>query len=275
MDYTPQELMVVAAAREIRDGEIVFTGMRLPLIAFALAKESHAPNAIGLFEFGLMRDTPAPGLLYTMGDPPNITGALWATRMINIMGLLQQGWVDLGFIGGAEVDRFGNLNTSYIGDWAFLAGSKPRGGSGVALDSGAPPNYEQFVKLPGSGGGADIASLSRRLVVIMPHEKRRLVERVKYITSPGYGDGNGWRARVGLPRGGPSAVITTLCVLGFDAATGEAILRSYHPGQSVESVGAETDWDLRVAPDVRETLPPTEKELTIIRRYDPEGFWTR
>ncbi len=260
MDYTPQELMVAAAAREIRDGEIVFTGMRLPLIAFALAKDLYAPNAIGLFECGLVRDAPAPELLYTMGDPPNITGALWATRMINIMGLLQQGCVDLGFIGGAEVDRFGNLNTSYIFPPLLQTGEGQGGG---------------VIKLPGSGGAADIASLSKRLVVIMPHEKRRLVERVSYITSPGHGDGNGWRARVGLPRGGPSAVITTLCVLGFDATTGEAVLRSYHPGQSVESVRAETGWNLRVAPDARETPPPTEEELAIIRRYDPQGFWTR
>src|SRR5574337_1625230 len=227
MDYTPQELMVAAAAREIHEGEVVFTGMRLPLIAFALAKESHAPNAIGLFECGLVRDTPAPELLYTMGDPPNIAGALWATRMVNIMGLLQQGCVDLGFIGGAEVDRFGNLNTSYLGD-----------------------PHRPATKLPGSGGAADIASLAKRLVVIMPHEKRRLVDRVNYVTSPGYGEGNDWRARVGLPRGGTSAVITTRGVLGFDSATGDAVLRSYHPGQSVESVRAETGWDLHVAADV-------------------------
>ncbi len=251
-DYTPQELMVAAAAREIRDGEIVFAGMRLPLIAFALAKEAHAPNAIGLFECGLVRDTPSPELLYTMADPPNITDALWTTRLINIMGLLQQGCVDLGFIGGAEVDRFGNLNTSYLGN-----------------------PQSPTTKLPGSGGAADIASLSKRLVVIMTHEKRRLVKRVNYITSSGYGKGDGWRARVGLPRGGPSAVITTRCVLGFDAATGEAVLRSYHPGQTIETVRAETDWNLRVALDVRETLPPTEEELAIIRRYDPQGFWTR
>jgi glutaconate CoA-transferase subunit B len=252
MNYTPQELMVTAAAREIRDGEIVFAGMRLPLIAFALAKNLHAPNAIGLFESGLMRDTPSSELLYTMGDPANTRDALWATRMINIMGLLQQGYVDLGFIGGAEIDRFGNLNTSYVRD----------GENGIT-------------KLPGSGGAADIASLSKRLVVIMVHEKRRLVERVSYITSPGYGDGDNWRARAGLPRGGPSAAITTLGVLRFDARTGEAILHSYHPGQSVESVRAETGWDLRVAPDVRETQPPTARELEIIRQYDPQGFWTR
>ena len=252
MNYTPQELMVTAAAREIRDGEIVFAGMRLPLIAFALAKNSHAPNALGLFECGLVRDMPSPELLYTMGDPPNVRDALWATRMINVMGLLQQGYIDLGFIGGAEVDRFGNLNTSYLGDY-----------------------QSPITKLPGSGGAADIASSSKRLVVIMAHEKRRLVERVNYITSAGYGTGNGWRASVGLLRGGPSAVITTLCVLGFDAQTGEAVLRSYHPGQSIESVRAETGWDLRVAPDVRETQPPTTRELEIIHQYDPQGFWTR
>jgi len=252
MDFTPQEMMVAAAAREIRDGEIVFTGMRLPLIAFALAKAMHAPGAIGLFEAGLVRDTPAPELLYTMGDPPNIAGALWATRMINTMGLLQQGEVDLGFIGGAELDRFGNLNTSYLG--------RPE----------APKT-----KLPGSGGAADIASLSKRFVVIMPHDRRRLVERVDYITSPGFGDGKGWRESAGLRRGGPSAVITTRCVLGFELSTGEAVLLSYHPGQSITSVRAQTGWDLRVAGDVRETKSPTAEELTIIRRYDPQGFWTR
>lgn len=252
MDYTPQEIMVAAAAREIRDGEIVFTGMRLPLIAFALAKQMHAPNAVGLFECGLVRDTPAPELLYTMGDPPNIAGALWATRMINMMGLLQRGEVDLGFIGGAELDRFGNLNTSYLGN----------------------PESPK-TKLPGSGGAADIASLSRRFIVIMAHEKRRMVERVDYITSPGFGDGQGWRKRVGLRHGGPSAIITTLCVLGFESSMGEAVLRSYHPGQSAASVREATGWDLRVAEDVHETGSPTAEELTIIRRYDPQGFWTR
>ncbi|MBI4788104.1 MAG: CoA-transferase [Chloroflexi bacterium] len=274
--------MVAAAAREIRDGEVVFCGMRLPLIAFALAKEVHAPNAIGLFECGLVRDTPSPELLYTMGDPPNITNAQWATRMINIMGLLQQGCVDLGFIGGAELDRFGNLNTSYIGDWSLVRSE--RRSEAESRSDGTPfqfprflgtPDYKPFTKLPGSGGAADIASLSQRLVVIMAHEKRRLVERVSYVTSAGYGEGNGWRQRVGLPRGGPSAVITTLCVLGFDPATGEAVLRSYHPGQTIESVRSETGWDLNVAADAHETKPPTEKELAIIRRYDPQGFWTR
>ena len=111
--------------------------------------------------------------------------------------------------------------------------------------------------------------------MIMAHEKRRLVERVDYITSPGFGDGQGWRERVGLRYGGPSAIITTLCILGFASSMGEAVLRSYHPGQSVASVRAETGWDLRVAEDVHETASPTAEELTIIRHYDPQGFWTR
>src|SRR5579883_1261433 len=164
MNYTPRELMVVCAARQIRDGENVFVGMRLPLIAFALAKRTHAPNAIGLFEVGIMRDTPAAELLYTIGDPANISGALWATRMVNLMGLMAAGEVNLGFIGGAEVDRYGNLNTSLIGDW-----------------------QRPSVRLPGSGGGADIASLSHRLAIIMQHDRHRLRERVDFVTSPGYG----------------------------------------------------------------------------------------
>jgi glutaconate CoA-transferase subunit B len=251
-DYTPQELMVVCAAREIRDGEVVFVGMRLPLIAFALAKRTHAPNAVGLFENGLVRDMPAAELLLTMGDPPNIVGAEWATGTRALMGLLAQGYAQLGFVGGAEVDRYGNLNTSYIGDRAHPT-----------------------VKLPGSGGGADIASLADRLAIIMAHDKRRFPERVSYITSPGYGEGGDWRRRVGLPRGGPAAVITTLAVLGFAAESHEMELRSWHPFTSADELRANTGWDLRMAPDAHETPPPTTDELRIIREIDPQGFWTR
>jgi len=252
MDYTQQELMVAAAAREIKDGEVVFVGMRLPLIAFAVAKSLHARNAIGMFECGLVRDTPSRELLYTMADPPNVIGATWATTLGHVIGLMAAGWVDLGFIGGAQIDRHGNLNTTAVG-------RDPR---------------KPATRLPGSGGGADIASLAKRLAIIMSHEKRRFVERVDYITSPGYGSGDGWRETAGLPRGGPSAVITTLGILRFDEA-GEAYLASYHPGSSVEEVKANTGWDLHVAADIRETEPPSADELGIIRDYDPEGFWTR
>ena len=251
--YTPQELMVAVASREIRDGDLVFVGMRLPILAYAVARNSHAPAARGLFEVGLMRDQPSPAFLGTMGDPPNVTGALWATRMSNAMALMAQGDVDLGFIGGAEVDRFGNLNTSYVGD--------PR---------------RPEVKLPGSGGGADIAILSRRWVTLMSHETRRLVERVSYITSPGYGDGSpGWRKRNGLLGGGPVAIITTLAVLRFPEGGGEAYLDSVHPGHTPDEVRELTGWRLQVSDGVRETPEPTESELTAIRQFDPDGFWTR
>jgi glutaconate CoA-transferase subunit B len=245
--------MVAVASREIRDGDLVFVGMRLPILAYAVARNAHAPDARGLFEVGLMRDRPASGFLGTMGDPPNVAGALWATRMSNVMALMAQGNVDLGFIGGAEVDRFGNLNTSYVG----------------------PPS-QPTVKLPGSGGGADIAILSRRWVALMSHERRRLVDRVSFVTSPGYGDGTpGWRKRNGLLGAGPAAIITTMCVLRFPEQGGEAFLASVHPGHTVEEVRAETGWQLKAAEHVAETAPPNESELAAIRRFDPEGFWTR
>jgi glutaconate CoA-transferase subunit B len=251
--YTPQELMVAVASREIRDGDLVFVGMRLPILAYAVARNAHAPTARGLFEVGLMRDQPAEAFLGTMGDPPNVAGALWATRMSNVMALMAQGHVDLGFIGGAEVDRFGNLNTSYVGEPAHPT-----------------------VKLPGSGGGADIAILSRRWVTLMAHERRRLVEKVSFVTSPGHGDGKlGWRKRNGLLGGGPAAIITTLCVFRFPAGGGEAFLSTVHPGHTVDEVRAETGWELKAAGPVEDTPPPTESELAAIRRFDPEGFWTR
>lgn len=250
-DVSPGEVMVAQAANEIRDGETVFVGMRLPLIAFVVAKRTHAPSAIGLFELGVIRDEPAPELLYTMGDNPNVDGALWAGPMLALMGMLQRGDVHAGFIGGAEIDRHGNLNTTAIG-----------------ADRQAPS-----VALPGSGGGADIASLARRLIVIMPHDKRRLRERVDFITSPGYGDGAGWRERAGLIRGGPAVLITTLGVFRF--SDGEAVLDSYHPTTSVEEVRANTGWPLKVSPNVRPTEPPSSEVLAIIRGYDPNGFWTR
>jgi glutaconate CoA-transferase subunit B len=252
VDCTDRELMVVAAGREIRDGEVVFVGMRLPLLAFAFAKRTHAPGAIGLFENGVVRDEPAPETLLTMSDTPNIAGAAWCAGTLDIMALLQRGLVDLGFIGGAEIDRFGNLNTSYIGDWRRPA-----------------------VRLPGSGGGADIASLSGRVVVIMPQERHRFRERVDYVTSPGFGDGPGWRERVGLRGGGPAAVITTLGVFRFDPATREMHLHSWHPGQTADSVRAATGWNLGVAPGAGPTPLPTAAELAIVRACDPAGFWTR
>jgi glutaconate CoA-transferase subunit B len=258
--YTLGELMVAAAAREIGDGEVVFVGMRLPLIAFVVAKRTHAPRAIGLFENGVVRSTPAPELLYTMADPPNLMGATQCLDMFSVMALLQSGRVDLGFLGAAEVDKFGNLNSTEV--------------RARSADDRRPPTTERIVRLPGSGGACDIASLAKRFVVLLEHAKHRLPQRVSYVTSPGYGDGAGWRQRVGLPRGGPSAVITTKAILRF-GKDGTAYLASVHPGVSVDDVVANTGWKLRLADDVGESTPPNAAELEAIREYDKEGFWTR
>jgi glutaconate CoA-transferase, subunit B len=251
MTYTLRELMVAAAAREIRDGEIVFVGMRLPLLGFAVAKELSAPNAFGIFENGVIRDWPALDSIYTMSDPPNIARALACGGLNDVMHLLQSGRVDLGFIGGAEVDRFGNLNTHWVVE-----------------------DYGKRTRLPGSGGAADIATMAKRCIIIMNHERRRFVPKVQYVTSPGYGTGAGWRETHGLSGGGPSQVITSTGIFAFDPQTKEMVLISHHPGTSVEQIKNATGWPLRVAEDVRETTPPSKDELSAVRKYDPKRVWT-
>ena len=243
--------MVAAAAREIRDGEVVFVGMRLPLLAFCLARSTHAPGGGGPLRERRRPRHAREGFLVTMSDGPNVTGALWCTEMREIMGLLQAGRVDLGFIGGAQIDRFGNLNTSYVG----------------------PPGAA--VRLPGSGGGADIATLARRHVVIMAHERRRFVERVDYVTSPGYGTGGDWRAR---------RLAGRWAVRGHHHARAVPLRRGdrrdgagEHPPRGDASRRCAGRPAGRCAPGrmVTETPPPTAEELAAIRRFDPEGFWTR
>jgi glutaconate CoA-transferase subunit B len=165
------------------------------------------------------------------------------------MALLQNGAVDVSFTGWAQVDRF-NLNTSYVG------GGTPR-----------------ETRLPGSGGACDLACLAKRHIIIMAHERRRFVPRVDYITSPGYGDGPGWRQSVGLLRGGPTAVITTLGIFRFDPQACEMILSSLHPGVTVEDVQTHTGWPLNVATVPDQTRPPTCRELATIARFDPRGYW--
>jgi glutaconate CoA-transferase subunit B len=247
--YSTQELMIVAAAREIADGDVVFVGMRLPIVAYGVARLTHAPNAVGLFECGIVRYAPAGEALYTMGDPPNQLGAAWSTGLIQVMGQLQRGRVDAGFIGGAEIDRFGNINTSYIGEIAA-----PR------------------VKLPGSGGAADIAAMAKRLIAIMNHQKHRFVERVGYVTSPGFLDGGESRAEAGL-EGGPAAVITDRCILRPYGPDHELHLASVHPEHSVEEVGAHTGWSLKPVPGLGETPPPSRDELAALHAIDKDGNW--
>ncbi|MFH1033499.1 MAG: CoA-transferase [Pseudomonadota bacterium] len=246
--YSPGDVMVSAAAREIRDGEVVFVGMRLPLLAFLLAKSTHAPRAVGVFENGVLRDQPALGPIITMGDPPNQAGALRLCDLGEVMTLLSGGRVDVGFIGGAQVDQYGHVNTHRVA------------------------GRDGTTRLPGSGGGADIACLAGRLLIIMNHQRRRLVEKVDYITSPGWGPHPGWRAEQGLDRGGPAALITSLGVFRFPR--GRAELTQLHPGVEFSQVAQATGWELEASPHLETTPAPTPEELAIIRRFDPQRFWT-
>jgi glutaconate CoA-transferase subunit B len=247
----PRERMVLRAAREIREGETVFVGTRLPLLAYLVAKAVHAPSALALYENGLIREEAARELLFTMGDPPNILEASLASSTVDVMGMLAAGRVDLGLLGGAEVDRFGNLNSTEV----------------PAADGGR-------TRLPGSGGAPDILAHARRTVILMPQEKRRFVPRVAFRTSPGRGDGPGWRARTGLPPGGPSAIVTTHAVFRFDAVIEEAYLAEVYPGLSVDHVRAGMGWEPRIAQPIGLTRPFEVEEIGALRAIDPDGFWT-
>lgn len=253
-DYTAGELMVSAAAQEIDDGDVVFVGMRLPLIAFQVAVSTHAPNAMAVYESGVIRDDPADGFLHTMCDLPNQHEAVATTGMLDIMSRLQRGNVDVGFLGGAEIDRYGNLNTTQV------------------------RTNDRTIRLPGSGGACDIACMAGRTVLLMLHEPRRFVRRVEYITSPGH-DYDGERRRSHpAPGGGPTALVTSKATFGFDDS-GELYLRTVHPGVSEQAVAADFSWELQTAAEVgdgelEETPAPTEEVLSLVRSFDPDGFWT-
>lgn len=251
--YTDRELMVSAAAAEIENGDTAFVGMRLPLIAFQVAVSTHAPDAMAVYESGVVRDSPADGFLHTMCDLPNQNRAVSTTDMADIMSRLQRGDVDVGFLGGAEIDRYGNLNTTRV-----------RAGDGE-------------IRLPGSGGACDIACLAGRTVLLLPHEPRRFVEEVNYVTSPGHASDGGGRDNHPAPGGGPSALVTSKATFGFH--DGELFLRSTHPGTTAADVLGDFPWDVNTAEDVgagevTTTPEPTAAELDLIRTFDPDGFWT-
>jgi glutaconate CoA-transferase subunit B len=250
-EFTRTELMAVAAAREIRDGEIAFIGTGLPMLGGMLAKATHAPRAILVFESGVIDARPERTPL-SIGDACLVPGAAWLCGLSEVFGLvLQPGHVDVGFIGAAQIDVHGNLNSTTIGDY-----------------------HHPKVRLPGSGGGNDIGSLAKRTVVMMKQDARKFVPTVDYVTTPGWFDGPGGRERVGLTRGGPSAVITNLGLYRFEEETKEMVLESYHPGVTLDEVRRNVSWDLRVSDDVRETDAPTAEELRILREEcDPEGIF--
>jgi glutaconate CoA-transferase subunit B len=247
---TTTELMAITAAREIRDREVVFAGTGLPMLGAMLAQRTHAPLCTIVFEAGGV-DPQMLHLPMSVGDSRTLVGAAQAVGLLDAFTyILQGGRVDVGFLGGAQVDRYGNLNSTGVGDYRRPA-----------------------VRFPGSGGSADVATLSGRTVIIARHEKRRFVERVDYLTSPGWLEGGDSRERAGIPRGGPAAVVTTLGVIRYRPGSREPYLASFHPGQSARSVAEETGFPLDLSEAV-ETPAPRAEELEILRHaVDPEGVF--
>jgi glutaconate CoA-transferase subunit B len=245
-------MMIVSAARALADVRTVFVGVGLPNVACNLARRTVAPDLELIYESGVFGARPAR-LPLSIGDPTLISGASSICPMIDLFGLyLQGGRVEVAFLGGAQIDRFGNLNTTVIGEYA-----------------------RPGVRLPGSGGACEIATNARRVFVIMRLSKRSFVERVDFVTSPGHLGGGGERDSLGLPGCGPKLVVTDRCVFHFHAQTREMVLESLHPGVTQEEVLAEVGWHLRVAPDVGETEPPTAAELRLLRHeLDPGGMHT-
>ncbi len=252
MQYTRAELMVVTAARRLRDNEQVFVGVGLPNLAANLAKRSHAPNLTMIYESGIIGANPTR-MPISVVDAGIVTNSSSIVSMFDVFCLyLQRGLIDVGFLGGAQVDRFGNINSTVIG------------------------SYERpTVRLPGSGGSCEIATHAKRILIMAPHNRRRFPERVDFVTSPGFLNGRRERSRLGIPGGGPEAVVTDLGTMEFDAS-GEMVLVSLHPGVSLRQVWENTGWPLKVAEDLQITPEPTEEELNILRtRLDPKGFHLR
>lgn len=248
LEYIKPELMACCGAREIADKDLVLVGTGFPTISANIARFTHAPNARLMQESGVYDAQPKRPAL-SVGDPCLNPGAAMIGGLVDIMGMfLQGGAVDVGFLSGSQVDRFGNINTTAIGDY-----------------------HQPKSRLPGSGGANPIGILARRTIIIALHDTRRLAREVDFITTPGYIDGPGARQKWGMPEGsGPCVLITNKAVLRFDKNTCEAYLASYHPDVTIEEVVAATPWDLKVADDVAPTVPPTKEELAALRdKIDP------
>ena len=257
-EFTLADLMTVAASREVGDNEVVFAGTGMPMIAILLAQKTHAPNLKLIFEAGTFDGR--PGVLPTsVGDPRCEGGASRASGLVEAFSIAQRGYVDLGFLGGAEVDEYGNVNCTCIGNY-----------------------LNPDLRLTGSGGNPDINSFAKRTVFIMVHEPRRFTPNVSYITSPGWRVKN-WpsgefvhrRELYGSAyRGGPSAVISTAGVFRFDEETGRMYLDTYHPGKTAEEVKGLCQFDLDISRCTGETAPPNYEELRIIHEVlDPEEIF--
>lgn len=253
MEYSPAELMIINAARLLRDGDVVFVGVGQPNLACNLAKRTHAPNLVMIYEAGVIGAEPAR-LPLSIGDPTLVSGALSVVSMYDIFAnYLQRGNVDVGFLGGAQIDRYGNINATLVGsDYAH-----PK------------------VRLPGSGGAQEIAAWANRCYIMTPHQKRRFPEHCDFRTSAGYLDGAGQREKLGLRGKGPIGVVTDIGFMEPDES-GELILTALHPGKSVEMALENTGWPLKVAENLKTTAPPTEHERKILREeLDPNGIYLK
>lgn len=251
--FSSAELMIINAARLLRDGDVVFVGVGQPNLACNLAKRTHAPNLVMIYEAGVIGAEPAR-LPLSIGDPTLVSGALSVVSMYDIFTLyLQRGNVDVGFLGGAQIDRFGNINATVIGtDYAH-----PK------------------VRLPGSGGSQEIAAWANRCYIMTPHQKRRFPEKVDFLTSAGFLNGNGERENLNLRGKGPVAVVTDIGILEPNN-TGELTLTALHPGKTAKDALENTGWQLIVAPEIRETEIVSEHELRILREeLDPAGIYTK
>ena len=251
--YSSAELMIVNSARLLKDGDVVFVGVGQPNLACNLAQRTHAPGLHMIYEAGVIGARPSR-LPLSIGDPTLVSGALSVVSMYDIFTLyLQRGNVDVGFLGGAQIDRYGNINATIVGK-----------------------DYEHpKVRLPGSGGAQEIAAWANRCYIMTPHQKRRFPEKVDFLTSAGYLDGIGGREKAGLRGKGPVAVVTDLGFLEPDES-GELVLTALHPGKTAEQARENTGWDLKVASDLRITEPPLENELRILREeLDPGGIYLK
>ena len=252
-EYTPSEMMIVSAARALAGVGTVFVGVGQPNIACNLARRTVAPELELIYESGIFGACPARMPL-SIGDPTLVSGATSVCALGDLFGLyLQGGRLEVALLAGAQVDRFGNLNTTVIGEYAH-----PK------------------VRLPGSGGACEIAINARRVFLMMSLSRRAFVEKVDFLTSPGHLAGRGQRAALGMPGAGPERVITDKCLCGFDAASGEMVLESLHPGVELADVLANVGWELRAAAHLGETPPPPAEELRLLREeLDPQGIYRR
>ena len=254
--FTRAEMMIVAAARELAGQRVCFVGVGLPNIAVNLAQRTVAPDLQLVYESGVFGARPAR-LPLSIGDPTIVTGAVAVTSMLELFGYyLQRGLIDVGFLGAAQIDRFGNINTTVIG-----------------------PYDHPTTRLPGSGGACEIAINARQVFVIMRQSKRSFVETIDFRTSPGNLGGAEQAERIRREGGwlgrGPSVVVTDLGIYCFDE-TGEMRLESLHPGASLAEARATVGWQLKVAGDLAATPPPTTEELRLVREeLDPEGVYTK